>query len=172
MTLTGEGQACASAVASRGLCHPRQGSRNCRFAASRSAKPGHDLMQDMAGILVEADDVSLENNRHPTSLCMASMSRVAIVWSSPAIASKDDGRSDRGGSWQRDSHVWNSRDNRIEGNEILNYEGRHLLLVCRLDPRRCGAITFITYATGSTTCIPTTTSSRTTSSSAAWPGRP
>jgi len=84
----------------------------------RISEAGTDLMQDMAGILVEADDVSLEDNdiRQPLhGIYVKGGNRVVIA------GNRIEGRGDlieedRGNG----IHLWNSRDNRIEGNEILN----------------------------------------------------
>lgn len=82
------------------------------------SEAGTALMQDMAGILVEADDVTIEGNRidEPLHGIYIKGGNGAVI-----IGNRIEGRldlieEDRGNG----IHVWNSRDNRIVGNEILH----------------------------------------------------
>lgn len=79
---------------------------------------GTQLMQDMASILVEADDVTLEDNRigEPLHGIYVKGGNRTVIAGNRIEGRLDLIEEDRGNG----IHVWNSRGNRIEGNEILH----------------------------------------------------
>lgn len=115
VTLTGEGRPHLRGGYESSVVHVKAPGTVIR--GLRISEAGTNLMQDMAGVLVEADDVTLEDNeiREPLhGIYVKGGSRILIA------GNRIEGRGDlieedRGNG----IHIWNSRDNRIENNEIL-----------------------------------------------------
>ena len=116
MTLTGEGQVHLRGGYQRSVIHVK--AHGTVIRGLEISEAGTQLMQDMAGILVEADGVTIEDNRidEPLHGIYIKGGNGAVITGNRIEGRLDLIEEDRGNG----IHVWNSRENRIEGNEILN----------------------------------------------------